>query len=527
MFGAGFMGQGKIKLKSVLVALLAFTLIGSTVILMAVAINKQNETLADSKLQANFEGARNLSTTVNTIKDLMFHELGSTARLIADQQLAMEDVPALIGPLLGGDRLFNGALLADESGRVLAATPNAGIRLGSVLEKSATANALRAGRGPSVSDPFVNSDGHRVVMVSHPIQRPGEPPSKFIAGLIDLEGRNVFSDVFDHAIKSNAGTYAYIVDRHGELLLNPDGRRREVVVDAAALQSTFGDGKLRFATIDNAREGADLVGYLRVGDLGWGVVFQSPSAIVEQSKMAIMKAQLAWTVPLVAAFLLLCLWIGHRLASPFIQLTAMARNIAAGKRVEHLPLQEGHWNYEAHHLSQAMMKAVQGLQTQADEMSLQARTDNLTGLANRTGLEEWLMERRSMPGGYTLLVIDIDHFKGVNDKFGHHIGDETLVHLARILQAESGADDFVCRLGGEEFIVLLPAASLDTGTMLAERVRRKAERSISPTGSPITVSIGVAQCAEDASDFEQVFQQADQALYEAKRTGRNRTKAAG
>src|SRR3569832_1653180 len=123
-----------------------------------------------------------------------------------------------------------------------------------------------------------------------------------------------------------------------------------------------------------------------------------------------MKAQLAWTIPLEAAFLLLCLWIGHRLASPFIQLTAMARQIAEGKRIEHPPLQN-HWNYEAHHLAGAMMKAVQGLQTQADEMSLQARTDNLTGLANRTGLEEWLLERQPAQVGFTLLVIDIDHFK--------------------------------------------------------------------------------------------------------------------
>ncbi|EFM09686.1 diguanylate cyclase [Paenibacillus curdlanolyticus YK9] len=525
MFGTGFMGTGKIKLKSVLVGLLAFTLIGSTAILMAVAINKQNDALTASKLQANFEGARNLSTTVNTIKDLMFHELGSTARFISEQQPTMEEVPPLIGALLGGDRLFNGALLADESGMVLATTPNTGFHSGSVLEGQIAAHALRRGRGPAVSDPFINPDGHRVVMVTHPVQKPGEPPHQFIAGLIDLEGRNVFSDVFDHAIKSNAGTYAYIVDGQGELLLNPDGRRREVVVGATTLQSVFGDGKLRFAAIGNARGGSDLVGYLRVGDIGWGVVFQSPSAIVEESKAAIMKAQLAWMIPLVAAFLLLCLWIGHRLASPFIQLTAMARHIAAGKRIADAPFQS-HWNYEAHHLAGAMMKAVQGLQTQADEMSLQARTDSLTGLANRTGLEEWLTERRSVPGGYTLLVIDIDHFKSVNDKFGHHTGDETLVHLAHILQAESGADDLVCRLGGEEFIVLLPAASLDTGTMLAERVRRQTERSISPTGSPITVSIGVAQCV-DAVDFEQVFQRADQALYEAKRTGRNRTKAAG
>ncbi|MDQ0112376.1 diguanylate cyclase (GGDEF)-like protein [Paenibacillus harenae] len=515
--------KGRIKFQSLLVALLAFTLLGSTIILMAVSIRKQNETLTATILQRNFEGARNLTISVNTIKDLMFHELGSTAHYISDEKITIEDNPRMVGSMLMGSRLFNSAMIVDESGIVRFSTPDSGFVSGQQLDDELPSHPVGI-RGPYVSKVFNAPDGHRMIMAVHPLRSPGQQSGGFVAGLIDLQERNVFTDMFDHAIKSSVGTFAYIVDSQGELLLNPDVRRENNIVPASIIQETFKDRDLRSAVIDNQQGDEYFVGYLQVVGINWGIVFQSPTEIVNETKQTIMKTQIAWSAPFILVILILSLWMARRLASPFVALTATARRIAVGERVDRPPF-KSHWNYEAHHLALAMMKAVQGLQSEADKKSLQARTDHLTGLANRAGLEEWLSLHDGETDGYALAVIDIDHFKSVNDKYGHHKGDETLVHLARILESECRKEDLVCRLGGEEFVAILPMEALRGGTELAERVRSKVESAISPTGKPITVSIGVAHYPEHGRDFEEVFQRADEALYEAKRTGRNRTMA--
>jgi diguanylate cyclase (GGDEF)-like protein len=518
--------MGRIKFQSLLVILLAFMLLGSTIILMTVSIRKQNEILTASILQGNFEGARNLTISVNTIKDLMFRELGSTARMIIDEQITVQDHPQMFGAMLTGSRLFNGAVFVDEFGIVRFATPDSGFLPGQQLD-DAMLSYVNSKQDPYVSEAFQAPGGHRMVMVAFPLRSPGQASSGFIAGLIDLQERNVFSDMFDHAIKSSVGTFAYIVNSQGELLLNPDDSREKDIVPASMIQETFTSGNVRSAVVDNRQGDENFVGYLRVKGMDWGIVYQSPATIVNETKKTMMRTQIAWSALFILVVLTLSLWMARRLASPFVLLTATARRIASGERVDRPPF-ENHWNYEAHHLAQAVMTAVHGLQSEADRKSLQAQTDFLTGLMNRAGLEEWLSLREEETRGYALIVMDIDHFKNVNDKYGHHKGDETLVHLARILGAECRDEDLICRLGGEEFVAVLPMQDLREGTVFAERVRSRVESTISPIGKPITVSIGVAHYPEHGRNFEEVFQKADEALYEAKRKGRNQTiEAAG
>jgi diguanylate cyclase (GGDEF)-like protein len=516
----------RFKFHGLLAGLLAVTLIALTAVLMTVSVRKQQQALTESMLQSNFEGARNLAISVNTIKDIMFRELGSTARYMADERIPAENGAKTIGALLVGNRLFNGAMLLDNAGRVQSATPESGYEIGDTLESGLLARkqGQREPR-PQVTGTLESPNGKLLIMVLHPMGSPGQEPSAFLAGLINLTERNVFTDMFEHAMKSSAGSFAYLVDNRGELLLNPDESRRQNIMPASVIGETFGSGAVRSAIAYGPQGEKLFAGYLQVADVEWGVVFQSPESAFDKAKMAIWETQLAWSLPFAALVLALSVWAARRLAEPFVQLTATARCIAAGERLDRPPF-ESHWNDEAHHLARAMMTAVQSLQNEADRNSRLARTDPLTGLANRAGLEEWLSAPGRVSGGYALIVLDIDHFKSVNDQFGHHKGDETLVHLAAILQSERGANDLVCRLGGEEFVALLPNRDLRSGTEFAERLRERVERTISPTGRPITVSIGVAQHGANGGGFDETFRLADEALYEAKRQGRNRTMAA-
>ena len=154
--------------------------------------------------------------------------------------------------------------------------------------------------------------------------------------------------------------------------------------------------------------------------------------------------------------------------------------------------------------------------------------DPLTGLKNRRGFED-VMTSFGDPAG-ALIYADIDHFKNVNDKLGHPAGDDALVRMSRILIQAVRDDDTVARIGGEEFAIWLPAASLARGREVAERIRQAlAFSGWQWQGQPwrLTASFGVAACPETASTRDGLPAQADAALYAAKRAGRDRVALAG
>lgn len=160
----------------------------------------------------------------------------------------------------------------------------------------------------------------------------------------------------------------------------------------------------------------------------------------------------------------------------------------------------------------------------------QARTDPLTRLANRRSLEDFLRRAwtRARRGARSLAIvmIDLDHFKSVNDRFGHDAGDRVLIGVARLLQAHVRAGDMACRLGGEEFALVLPDATLEVAQRRADALR-DAIHALEPRhrGRPVggvTASFGIALYPEHAGDPDALLLAADRALYEAKAAGRDR-----
>jgi diguanylate cyclase (GGDEF)-like protein len=157
-----------------------------------------------------------------------------------------------------------------------------------------------------------------------------------------------------------------------------------------------------------------------------------------------------------------------------------------------------------------------------------SRTDVLTDLYNRRNLEEVLNRthhdavRRKEP--IAVLLLDIDHFKHVNDTYGHPVGDLVLVEFARRLRAKVRSDGIAGRWGGEEFLVILPRADISEAAFVAERIRVAiAETPMTSTGHDITVTASVG-CAEGPCEsVEELLRTADARLYEAKLAGRNLT----
>ena len=157
---------------------------------------------------------------------------------------------------------------------------------------------------------------------------------------------------------------------------------------------------------------------------------------------------------------------------------------------------------------------------------VEAITDGLTSLYNHRYLHERLQEEleraQRHDGTLALLFCDCDHFKTYNDAYGHKAGDAALGRIARIIEACSRRVDLAARYGGEEFVLVLVDTDAAGALTVAERIRADVEATSVKGGQPLTVSIGVATCPDDASARDELLDKADWAMYTAKRAGRNR-----
>ena len=164
------------------------------------------------------------------------------------------------------------------------------------------------------------------------------------------------------------------------------------------------------------------------------------------------------------------------------------------------------------------------LQRRHDDLQYVASHDALTGLLNRAALVELQHDPNSAQrlhgAPYVMALLDIDHFKQVNDRHGHLLGDRALCAVAHAITTSVRGGDIAVRYGGEEFLMVLPNTRLDGGAEVAERIRRQVLAAELPF--PLTVSIGIADGMPEQDTPEGVFDRADQALYRAKAGGRNR-----
>ena len=168
-------------------------------------------------------------------------------------------------------------------------------------------------------------------------------------------------------------------------------------------------------------------------------------------------------------------------------------------------------------------------QVEAERMRVMAYHDDLTDLPNRRFMEDALPRLISMSQRHerplSLIMFDIDHFKQVNDTYGHHVGDEVLRTIAVLVQLELRAGDVFGRWGGEEFMILAPETTKEQAQALAERIRKQIETHPFAFGMKITSSFGVVRHAPGTLP-EELFEQADTLLYQAKEAGRNNVMSA-
>jgi diguanylate cyclase (GGDEF)-like protein len=279
----------------------------------------------------------------------------------------------------------------------------------------------------------------------------------------------------------------------------------------------------------------DVLGSLKqVPRVGWAVLAEIPA---DAAYLQVRRFR-DLTLALVAGLLLGVTAIAYRLAilivRPLERLTKGAAEVAEGDLAVDLPTatgEVGDLTYVFNHMvgrlresRQQLDAANETLRERNEELERLSASDSLTGLSNRRvltqRLAEELLRSQRQNHSFTVLMLDVDHFKEYNDAHGHPAGDEVLKRVANILRTSTRAGDCTARYGGDEFAVLLSGKEADAALQLAERIRERVAEEEFPAGR-ITISAGIAEFPHHGHTAEAVISSADEALYEAKR-GRNR-----
>lgn len=282
--------------------------------------------------------------------------------------------------------------------------------------------------------------------------------------------------------------------------------------------------------------GVDVLGSLKpVPRVGWAVLAEIPSDAAYRQVRRFRDLTLAIVAGLLLGVTAIAYHLALLIVRPLERLTKGAAEVAEGDLAVDLPTSTGEvgdLTYVFNHMvgrlrqSRQELDAVnETLRQQNEELERLSASDSLTGLSNRRiltqRLSEELLRAQRQNHVFSVLMLDVDHFKKYNDAHGHPAGDEVLKRLAKILRACTRAGDCAARYGGEEFAVLLSGKGADAALQLGERIRERVAEEEFPAGK-ITVSAGIGEFPQHGQTADAVISSADEALYQAKREGRNR-----
>jgi diguanylate cyclase (GGDEF)-like protein len=287
--------------------------------------------------------------------------------------------------------------------------------------------------------------------------------------------------------------------------------------------------------------GKEMVGTLmRMPQLGWGVVAVTRREEAYAQIARLQSVTLLMVTGLLVGIGLIAYLLGLTIVRPLNRLTEGAAKVAAGNLDVGLPIvSRGEVGYMTEVFNNMVARLRQGRQELAtindtlreknEKLQEISVTDSLTGLYNRKHMMETLAHELARAQRYnhpfSVLMIDIDHFKKYNDTFGHLAGDRALAKIASIFKESIRKVDYVARYGGEEFLLMLPETRQREAMLAAERIRaRVAEDTFGDSEEKVglTISVGVAEYPDDGDTSESIIASADTVLYQAKQVGRNR-----
>ncbi len=517
------MRKSRITLLQLVVGLSVFSATVAFANALFAAYNVQKEQLVATTMEANRAYAVKLAEVVDLYIGSIQQQLKASARRVA---VMLETPAAMREEVVRVTEQSDGVIAAaivDAKGDMRA--------YASMLPGAETQGRTSAGvdlRGASqasnVTPPYLSSQGLWTVALTEPVKNAQGKYQGFVGAAIYLQHNTELDKLLQEHFYRD-GSHVYVVGADGRILYHRDHRRIGTEQKDNLVVQALQRGEAGAMPVTNSEGVEMLAGYARMQLGGWGVVVQRPVAATLAPLHGLMWRIFEYSIPAALIMLLAVSAMGYWIAKP---LSVLARAMKSGDDTQAAPLiQSVKANYfEAEQLREAVGFTMAQHESQIGKLNAETMTDPMTQLLNRRGVASEIARLMASRQPFAVLALDLDHFKQVNDTFGHAAGDQVLMALADIMRGSVRAEDACCRVGGEEFLVLMPGASADAASAVAERIREATRAHAMPGGvGHVTVSIGAARWPDDGNDPDTVLKRADQALYQAKMSGRDKVVA--
>ena len=510
----------KLNLRKLILFLAIFSVSILFFISLAISYQIVKRQLINNSLDLNAEYANKIAiSTDNHFKNILI-ELNYSAKIlekkIDNDEVREEEVQRLKMQ----SNYYTSVVIGDADGRLINYSPNIlNINKNKVQSTLGIINSIKS-KKVYISNPYLSSKNNMIIFISHPIFDKNNKYRGFLGAAIYLKEKNVINELLtiNEGYKKN---YMYVIDKNGQIIFHPDSNR---IGDIAKNNTGIEDikkqknGKMRLI---NSRGVDNLAGFAHIKTTDWIIVSQQPTLeLLKQANSIIYKVSGGIFVFYLVIFYIV--WkCSFYIASPLNELANMASSLdrpEVGVDIKNI----SPWYYEIVKFKFSLLQSLRKFSRKIDEMDYYVNTDPLTGLMNRRGMKFEIDKIISMKNNFSILLIDIDYFKKINDTYGHAQGDLVLKFLAEIMQKNFRTNDICCRYGGEEFIVIMPHSNKQEAYESAERFRKIVQETYIENIYSITISIGIASWTENSNDISEIFKQADINLYQAKNNGRNR-----
>lgn len=509
-----------IKLNLLISLLILFVVISSTSINWIVSMNTYKKSLSENQLEHNYSYVKKLTSSTEYQLNYMLKNIIVISETIGSHDINQDDVDAWFN---ANESQFNSLFITDANGVVQYVNVEEAIR--SEVEKvepglqltSDMFKSVLKEKKPSISNPYYGTTNQLLTLISAPIYDAKTHEFEgIVGGTIYMEKGNVLRNLLaNHSYEDH--TYVFVIDESGRLIYHPDETRLWEDVSSNKMVQRVMNKEEGSMIIKNTQGKEHFAGYAFVESTGWGIIAQTPTSILEETTKKSFSRIAMISLPFIFGLLIIGGLLVKAITKPIGDLVLLSKQTVHKQSVEN----KEHINitspiYEVRELYQQVLAHFRIL-------NRQARIDGLTQIANRSTFDStinsWLNEGKI----FSLIMIDVDFFKKVNDTHGHLIGDEVLKFLAREMTDITDTEDMCFRYGGEEFAILAKEKDTANAYVLAESLRKHIENKASPTGEPIHISLGVTTIQDKDTHAETLISRADAALYHSKKNGRNQT----
>ncbi|WP_102386749.1 sensor domain-containing diguanylate cyclase [Vibrio cyclitrophicus] len=511
----------KVNLRKLILVLCVFSAMVTLLNAFYSLYQVQRDIIINTTLESNRVYAKKMAEMTDVFLDSAMTQLQYSAKALSDSTNDQRALTEETKRLKNQTKLFNSVVVVNSDGVITAVSPETVKVKGIKLTNENSLQSLKA-QAPLVTDPFVSPAGNYLISLSYPIFSNQEEYLGYISGTIYLEAENILGKLLnEHSYVD--GSYLYVVDRHGTLIYHPNESRIGQIITNNRAINTVSKGESGSLDIVNSLGIQMLAGYAPVSQAGWGVVAQKSKQSTLLMVNQQMKEVFVTTIP-VGVLTLMFIWVfSSFISKPLRQLALAVTGSDRNSNTVNNVKQVHSWYFEASQLKSSFIKAFGIAFETIDSLHTASLTDSMTGLLNRRGLDKAVDQLQHQAIPFSVLALDIDFFKSVNDNFGHDTGDDLLKSFAQLMKEQSRDQDLLFRSGGEEFIIFLLNSDIQDAFKFAERLRKKVELYEFANVGGVTVSIGVAFWGGEEQSIRVTLKEADTALYRAKNNGRNRS----